>query len=193
MYYIYAYLRNNGSPYYIGKGKGKRAWCKTHKNHSINLPTKDRIIILEKNLTEIGAAALERRLIRWYGRKDLGTGILRNRTDGGDGGPGRKEMHPGFGKENPSSRSVIIEGIEFSTLKDAQEYFRVSSADIYRYEKFGTFKKQLPGKVRSITINEKEYASISLASRILDVPRQDLYYYLKNNKLPKGRHFPKVL
>jgi len=82
-FYTYAYLRRDGTPYYVGKGQRDRAYSKNHNN--IFVPPKERILFLKKNLLEEEAFRHEKYMIMVFGRKDLGTGILHNRTDGGDG------------------------------------------------------------------------------------------------------------
>ncbi len=86
-FYTYAYLREDRTPYYIGKGSSKRAYTRGKKDRK---PPKDksRILILKENLTEDEAFKHEIYMIAVFGRKDLGTGILHNKTDGGEGGRG---------------------------------------------------------------------------------------------------------
>jgi hypothetical protein len=82
-FYVYSYRNEDGTPYYFGKGFGSRAW-NVHQN-GIAIPNSDLIVIHHCNISELWALLLERKYIRWYGRLDKNTGILENKTDGGDG------------------------------------------------------------------------------------------------------------
>ena len=86
-FYTYAYLRVDRTPYYIGKGKGRRLYEKHQKGISVP-KDKSRIIYLKQNLTEEEAFKQEKYMIAVFGRKDLGAGILRNRSYGGEGPSG---------------------------------------------------------------------------------------------------------
>lgn len=81
---VYAYCREDGTFYYIGKGRPRRPYGK--RKEGIKPPTdKNRILVLHTGLSEQTAFDFEEKLILFYGRKDLGTGLLRNMTNGGDG------------------------------------------------------------------------------------------------------------
>lgn len=93
-YYVYYYLRNisskrapAGTPYYVGKGQGKRAW--SYHTKTVRIPKdKSMIVIISSGLTEEQAFRIESLHIQLWGRIDLDTGILHNKTNGGEGASG---------------------------------------------------------------------------------------------------------
>ena len=107
-FYVYAYLRSDGSPYYIGKGSGPRAWKHANSEHAKMPKDHSRIAILETGLSEIGALAIERRYIRWYGRKDNDTGVLHNLTEGGEGVCGRSPSMRGKNHSIETKKKISI-------------------------------------------------------------------------------------
>jgi len=87
-YYVYAhYVEGELQPFYIGKGKGNR-----HKDLSPRNPAWEAYVsgrpvvvrILERFTDEQSALAREIELIAEYGRRDIGTGCLTNRSNGGE-------------------------------------------------------------------------------------------------------------
>lgn len=99
IYYVYILIDpRSDMPFYVGKGKGNRATAhmaksslraKTRKNGTIKSIIKEGkspvIQYHATNLSEDDALRLEHHLIVEYGRRDLGTGILCNHTNGGEG------------------------------------------------------------------------------------------------------------
>ena len=106
-FYTYTYLREDKTPYYIGKGSAKRIYVRNRRY--VKAPKdKSRIIFLKKNLTEEEAFKHEIYMIAVFGRKDLGTGILLNMSDGGQGSSGYKHTKKAIDKIRKSSTGRVV-------------------------------------------------------------------------------------
>lgn len=98
-FYVYVLCKPDGTPFYVGKGLGRRvfqheaeAWNTTRKSHKLNVIRRIRrdggeVAYAIDGLfeAEVEAHARERELIALYGRHDQGCGPLTNQLDGGEG------------------------------------------------------------------------------------------------------------
>lgn len=135
-FYTYLYLRKDGTPYYVGKGCGPRAFV---DHGRIHLPVDEsRIVVLQRD-SEREAFETEKELIANWGRKDLGTGCLHNLTDGGEGSSGivhseewkrfmselmAGEGNPFFGKKH--GEGFRQKRVGHATSPEAREKMRVA-------------------------------------------------------------------
>lgn len=104
---VYQWVREDRTPYYIGIGNPRRPYV--GRRRCGRPPSRDRIIILHENLEWEEACRIEKELIAFYGRKDLGTGILRNLTDGGEGMPNpSKEIREKLSKSKSGENNPMF-------------------------------------------------------------------------------------
>lgn len=136
-YYIYFHINLvSNEVFYVGKGKGRRAWSKGNRNpHWKNIVSKYgyRVYIVKDGLTDEEAKIREIYYIKEIGRKDLGLGSLVNFTNGGDGGNGvirseeqkqkMSEHRKGktFSDEHRKNISISKKGIKGNFKSDEQK------------------------------------------------------------------------
>jgi hypothetical protein len=144
-YYTYAYLREDKTPYYIGKGKDNRVY----KKHMVPVPPNDRILFLKKNLTEQEAIKHEIYMIAIFGRKNNKTGILRNLTDGGEGSSGRK-----FSKETIERMSIAAKKRKISD--DGRKKLSERNKKIGRWQGSNNPFYGKPGKNKGIPMSNEQ-------------------------------------
>jgi rubrerythrin len=171
IYYTYAFLREDRTPYYIGKGKGNRAYRRRDKGIK---PPKDKskILILKQNLTEEESFRHEVYMIAVFGRKDLGTGILHNRTNGGDGVSGavvsdetRRKMSEAL-KGKPRSKEIRRKISEAHKGKTHSEKSRRNMSESQKGKTFSEeTKRKLSEAKKGKTHSEETKRKLSEAKK----------------------------
>lgn len=178
VYYVYAYIsKRTKKPYYIGKGKDNRAYGKHHKGISVP-KDKNRIVFLETNLTELGAFALERRYIKWYGKRLNKTGCLLNMTDGGEGSSGRPMLE--------STKHKLLEANLGRKLSDEtkEKMSRTRKGRTLSQEHKQKIAQSHKGKKLSKESIEKRSASRKQCTWITDGKNNKLIH--KTKPIPEG-------
>lgn len=158
-YYTYAYLREDKTPYYIGKGSANRAW---NVHRRVSVPNdKSKILILKQNLTEEEAFVHEIYMINLFGRKDLGTGILRNLTDGGDNPPSQKgKIH------SEETKKKMSEGLKNSYLLGSRVAY---------------WKGKKAHNAKSVEVFGKVYCSIKKACKDNNIAYSQYLFMINSN------------
>lgn len=220
-FYVYGhYIEGQNKPFYIGKGKDKRAYEKYSRSKEwkeISCKHKIEIKILHNNLEEDEALQVETKLISEYGRIDIGTGCLINKTDGGDGISGQVYSDERREKVRKSASRSLLERLgseekvrlylenQSKTRKRMYDtgqiipYWKGKSRDeatkqkISRTKTGSTTSKKGKGRaVQQLDENKNviaEYSCAITASEKLNIPYQTIYTSIYRQGKTNGFYF----
>lgn len=148
-YYTYVWSDRAGVPFYVGKGKRRRAYdtkSRSDEFRSIYDRGGCTVEIVDWFIHESQAHAHEARLIEKYGRRDCG-GLLVNKTDGGDGAVGctptettRAKIREAKLNLCASSRANISASLKGRTLSETHRE-RIGDANRRRVYKAETLSR----------------------------------------------------
>ena len=156
-YYTYAYLREDKTPYYIGKGTGNRRFQNDNRVGCRTPKDKSRILILKWFEYETDAYKHEIYMIAVLGRKDLGTGMLRNLTPGGEGG-----REPGFTHTPEACAKMSIAGA--GRPKSAEHKRKIGEAHKGKHPSAKT-RARMSASAKKKRLSPEHKAKIGLASK----------------------------
>jgi hypothetical protein len=172
-YYTYAYLREDGRPYYIGKGKGNR-WHQKYGKNCIPPKDKNKIIKLKQNITEEEAFKHEKYMIAIFGKKCDGTGILMNIADGGIAPP----TH--YGNNSPTKRPEVRAKISASN-KGKLKGRKISEES--RKKQSNTWKEKLKNNPRPMSYYEENL------KKMIERNRTDKEKHKRHSEFMKNQTF----
>jgi len=152
-YYLYRHIRHDANtPFYIGIGKKedngrnritteyRRAYVKCRNKYwgSITKSTKYTVEILLESEDKGFIEKKEKEFILLYGRKDNGTGVLANMTDGGD-------YYPSNSNKGKPNNSVDIEVRRERMKRVCRPKLGTNPVNVFVYDKFtGLFLNKFP-------------------------------------------------
>lgn len=179
MAYVYRHIRlDKNEPFYIGIGSDN-SYKRAHKTKSRSFRWKDiaykipyRVDIVLDNLTLDEALNKEIELISLYGRIDLGTGILTNMTDGGEGTIGHKW--------NDNQNQALHKRLKGNKYNSGSKYTEETKKLLSNIRK----NKPQPNIRKSIMClnNNVIYESVSIAAQILNLKQGDISNVLTNRQ-----------
>ena len=128
---IYKHLKPCGEVFYIGIGQEeKRAKSKSDRNnywHNVVNKYGYEVQILKSDLTWEDACEMEKVLISWFGRRDLGLGTLVNLTDGGEGNVGWVASDETRARMSKSKKGKLSLNYGKKASKEAKEKMSISA------------------------------------------------------------------
>ena len=181
---IYKHLKPCGEVFYIGIGQEeKRAKSKSDRNnywHNVVNKYGYEVQILKSDLTWEDACEMEKVLISWFGRRDLGLGTLVNLTDGGEGNVGwvasdetrarmskskKEKLSHNYGKKasKEAKEKMSISATGRLKSEESKEKNRIASANVSEETKF---KRYLKNKGKKRTFEQAKRISDAKTDKI---------------------------